>query len=133
MAPSPECLTTNQPYLQSLAWCIFTHCDVSVENLPKIENWWVMNVAGRQVHQPVPNITYQTAVAQVETPPSEILGEDEILNRTVKVDEESYTANYNILDVFEEMEVNHSKYRCVYDILDPFLVLHPWEFFLLLS
>lgn len=88
-----------------------------------------MNVAGRQVHQPVPNITYQTAVAQVEMPPTEILGEDEILNRTVKVDEESYRANYNILDVFQEMEVNHSKYRCVCDILDPFLVPHPWMFF----
>lgn len=95
-----------------------------------------MNVAGRQVHQPVPNITYQTAVEQVETPPTEILRENETLNRTVKVDEESYMANYNILDVFQEMEVNHSKYGYVLDILDPllilhpFLILHPWEAFL---
>ena len=70
-----------------------------------------MNIAGRQVHQPVPNITYQTAIEQIKTPPTEILAEDEILNRTVIVDEEGYKANYNIYKVFEKMEDNHSKYR----------------------
>ncbi|CAM1504996.1 Fc.00g106330.m01.CDS01 [Cosmosporella sp. VM-42] len=113
MGASPECLTTNKPYLQSLAWCIYTHCDSSVANIPKLEKFWVMNVAGRQVHQPIPNISYETALEQVRTPPTEVLGEDEILNRTVKVDDDSYLANYNIYTVFEEVEINHSTYSIV--------------------
>lgn len=108
MMPSPECLATNPPYLRSLAWCIHTHCDTDVADIPALEEWWVLNVAGRSTHQPVPNITYQEAVEQVETPPTDILGEEEMLNRTVIVDEDAYDANYNIYEVFEDIETMHS-------------------------
>lgn len=111
MGPSAECLTTHQTYLQSLAWCMHTHCDISVANLPRLEKWWVKYLAGRQIGQPIPNISYQTAVEQVKTPPTVVLEKGEVLNQTVKVDEESYQANHNIYVVFEEMEINHSTTR----------------------
>ncbi|KAM5354215.1 hypothetical protein ACJ41O_000865 [Fusarium nematophilum] len=111
MGPSPECLTTNEPYLHSLAWCIHTHC----EGVPlhKLERYWVMNVAGRQVVQPEPKMSYQEAVRAVEEPPTDVLGEEETLNRTVKVDDETYQANINVNIVFEEVEVNHETYGLV--------------------
>ena len=113
MTPSPDCLATNPIYLQSLAWCIHTHCDTAVASVPELEKWWVLNVAGRNTHQPVPNITYQEAVEQVETPPTEVLGEHDMMNRTVLTDEDAFTANDNIYRVFEQMETNHSTWSLV--------------------
>lgn len=113
MAPTPECLATNPHYLRSLAWCIYEHCGKSVEMVPDLEEWWVLNVAGRKTHQPVPNITFQEAVEQVESPPTRVLGEDEVINRTVLTDEDAFIANDNIYVVFEQMETNHSTWSLV--------------------
>ena len=108
MGPSPECLATNPPYLRSLAWCIHTHCSTDASMIPELEKWWVMNVAGRHTHQPLPNITYQEAVGQVESAPTKVLGEDEVMNRTVLVDEDAFIANDNTYDVFEAIETGNS-------------------------
>ncbi|KAH7022358.1 ferric reductase transmembrane component 4 [Ilyonectria destructans] len=112
MGPSPECLTTNAPYLRSLAWCIHSHCPKDTEVF-KLEKWWVLNVAGRQTVQPEPNMSYQEALSQVKVAPTEVLGEEDVLNRTVTVAEEAYLSNINIYVVFEEMEVNHETYGLV--------------------
>lgn len=108
MSPSPECLATNPFYLRSLAWCIHTHCSTDASMVPELEEWWVLNVAGRYTHQPVPNITYQEAVGEVEKPPTDVLSEDEVMNRTVLVDEDTYIANDNTYDVFEAIETGNS-------------------------
>lgn len=108
-SPSPECLATNEPYLKSLAWCLYSHCDGAVE-LSALEHWWHLNVPGKQVHQPVPNMSYQQALAKVKTPPTEVLGEDDMLNRTVQVAEEDYIKNYNQNMIFEEIETASERY-----------------------
>ncbi|KAH6889204.1 ferric reductase transmembrane component 4 [Thelonectria olida] len=110
--PSPECLATNPPYLRSLAWCIHSHCPQDTK-VHKLEKWWVLNVAGRQTVQPEPNVTYQEALEQVKTAPTEVLADGDVLNRTVKVDDGTYLANYNINIVFEAVETNHEKYGLV--------------------
>lgn len=107
--PSPECLATYPPYLRSLAWCIHSHCPADTE-VYRLERWWVMNVAGTQTVQPEPNVTYQEALRQVNTAPTEVLGDGDMLNRTVKVNEETYLANYNIDVVFPVVEKNHETY-----------------------
>lgn len=78
----------------------------------------------------MPNITYQEAVAQVETPPTDVLGEGETLNRTVAVDEDTYLANDNIFAVFEDIETSHSTVVFVTGAIIPIalslLRLVPW-------
>ncbi|KAF7544888.1 hypothetical protein G7Z17_g9603 [Cylindrodendrum hubeiense] len=112
MGPSPECLTTNAPYLRSLAWCIHSRCPKDTEVFV-LEKWWVMNVAGRQTVQPEPNVSYQEALSQVKVAPTEVLGEEDVLNRTVAVSDETYFSNYNIYVLFEEIEISHETYGLV--------------------
>lgn len=108
MGPSPECLATNPPYLRSLAWCMHTHCSTDVAMVPELEKWWVLNVPGRHTHQPMPNITYQEALAKVESAPTDVLEKDEVLNRTVLANEDTYMANYDTYEVFEAIETGSS-------------------------
>lgn len=112
MGPSPECLTTNAPYLRSLTWCIHSHCPKDTEVF-RLEKWWVLNVAGRQTVQPGPNMSYQKALSQVKVAPTKVLGEEDMLNQTVTVDDETYLSNINIYVVFEEVEVSHETYGLV--------------------
>lgn len=104
-SPSPECLTTNDPFLRTLAWCIHTHCPDDVRN-STLEEWWEMNVAGRQKDQPLPKYSYQAAISQVEKePPTTVLDSEVTLNVTSLVDEDSFLANYNGDNGFQIMEI----------------------------
>ncbi|KAH9829724.1 putative ferric-chelate reductase (Fre2) [Teratosphaeria destructans] len=107
----PECYATDDAYLQTLAYCIFTRCeDVEVWRL---ERYWTMNVAGRHIHQPSPKYTYRDALAKIDRPPNSTTPDDEVLAAVSLVDEEAYDANLNTLRVFEEMEVRQDEYGLV--------------------
>ncbi|KAF2016339.1 hypothetical protein BU24DRAFT_433400 [Aaosphaeria arxii CBS 175.79] len=91
--PSPLCYATNDPFLQTLAWCISTHCQS--ETMSKLEGWWEHYLVGRQPGQPSPKISYQRALANVDEPPTTIISEDDYLNTTSLVDEDSWLAKLN--------------------------------------
>lgn len=91
--PSPLCYATNDPFLQTLALCISMHCKDS--SVSKLESWWEQYVAGRQPGQPLPKISYQTALGNVKNVPTAIASEDLALNETSLVDEDAWLANYN--------------------------------------
>lgn len=93
MMPSPECYATNDPFLQTLAWCISTHCPEDVP-LSKIENYWENNVAGNLNDQPSPKYSYQEALSRVETEPTEVANATVTLNDTSLVDEWLYQAHW---------------------------------------
>ncbi|MCJ1265028.1 hypothetical protein MMC22_004903 [Lobaria immixta] len=108
---SPECYATDSIFLETLAYCMSTHCqDVAVWAL---EKYWNMNVAGNQLHQPIPKATYQQTLANMTTEPTDTLVMGESLNKTMIVPYEDYEASYNAQGVFEEMEENHEKYGIV--------------------
>ncbi|KAF2007501.1 hypothetical protein P154DRAFT_614840 [Amniculicola lignicola CBS 123094] len=109
--PSPNCYATNDPFLQTLAWCISTHCQ-NVK-MSKLEKYWKMNVAGRQQVQPSPKYSYQVALARVTEPPTEIVDSEAVLNTTSLVDEESYVASFNGDGGFEVTEVTSERYGLV--------------------
>lgn len=107
--PSPECLASNEPFLTSMAWCIHVHCGSEVD-VSKIESWWRLNIPGRQVDQPLPRLTYQHALSLIKEPPTEILEKGALLNRTVRVSNESYSAHQDQQIVYENVQTNNSKY-----------------------
>ncbi|KEY73505.1 hypothetical protein S7711_03673 [Stachybotrys chartarum IBT 7711] len=92
MMPSPVCYANNAPFLQTLAWCIHTHCDENL-SLAKIETYWERNAAGSLLNMPVPRYSYQEALARVDEPPTEIVNSTETLNRTSLIDEWLYAAH----------------------------------------
>ncbi|PSN74311.1 hypothetical protein BS50DRAFT_539489 [Corynespora cassiicola Philippines] len=110
-APSPQCYATNDFFLQTLAWCISTHCkDVAVADL---EDYWVTDVVGRAANQPIPKYSYQQALARVMEPPTTVADPEQVLNFTSLVDEESYLANYNGDWVFDIVEATSQRYGLV--------------------
>ncbi|GFF39456.1 hypothetical protein IFM58399_05583 [Aspergillus lentulus] len=109
--PSPACYANNDPFLQTLAYCMYTHCaDVSVSVL---ENYWELNVAGRQQHQPSPKESYQEALGSLARPPTTILNSSAVLDIASLVEEETYLSNCNTLWTFEAVETSHERYGLV--------------------
>jgi hypothetical protein len=73
------CLAKDTSYLISLAYCISKKCDTDV--LPsEIEIFWEKEVT--QDKKNPPKWSYGQALAQVSTPPTRVLGSQDILNYT---------------------------------------------------
>lgn len=112
---SPECYATDDIFLQSLAYCISTHCtDMSTW---KLEKYWSMFVAGRLTNQPLPKETYGQALAKVTEEPTGVIVSGESLNVTSVVSEEDYIGNFNGDSGFENAEVSHERFG--YVIMSP--------------
>ena len=108
---TPECYASDDSFLQTLAYCMSTHCgDVAIWDL---EKYWMMNVAGKQSNQPVPKATYQQTLANITLRPADTLVAGEDLNKTRIISDEDYEASHNALSIFEAMEDNHETYGCV--------------------
>lgn len=104
----PDCYATDDAFLQTLAWCISTHC----HDLPawKLEKYWKANVAGTASVQPDPKDTYQQALAKVVLAPNETLVAGDPLNKTSLVAEDDWLAAFNADAAFETQEVLHERY-----------------------
>ncbi|KLU82192.1 hypothetical protein MAPG_01268, partial [Magnaporthiopsis poae ATCC 64411] len=112
--PSPECLAANDPYLQTAAWCIHTHCrhgDDAVE-ASDLDWFWETELIGHAVDQPSPKYSYGEAVERVKArgPPTAIAPHGEYLNATSLVDEVKYLAAYNGNRYYEVSETITSGY-----------------------
>ena len=109
-ATTPECRATSDPYLQTLAWCFYTHCE-GVNN-STLETVWEMDIVARLEVQPMPAYSYQAALARVaQAPPTSVLDSDATLNTTSLVDEDSWLGNFNGDQGFEKMEARTQTYR----------------------
>ena len=105
---TPECYATDDAFLQTLAYCISTHCqDVAIWDL---ERYWIMNVAGTESKQPDPKATYQQTIGNITTKPQGILHSGDDLHRPMIVSHQDYDMNYNAQDVFEQVEDNHETF-----------------------
>ncbi|KAK1993965.1 ferric reductase transmembrane component 4 [Colletotrichum falcatum] len=122
---SPECFAIDSAFMTSLALCLQSRC---VE-MPawEIENYWHKTEAGiRNSHRrldepgvyvvakpPAPNWTYQQALAQVQGNVTSILTKGARLYQTSLVDDFQYQLQYDTMEMFERMEINHEKYGLV--------------------
>ena len=106
---TPECKAISDPFLQTLAWCFYTHCP-GVSN-STLERVWEMDIVGRKAVQPVPAYSYQVALSRAaQAPPTSILGSEATLNTTSLVDEEAWLGNFNGDEAFERMEIRASAF-----------------------
>lgn len=105
---SPECYATNEHFLRTVAWCIHSRCEEV--SMAEIEKYWELNIPGRGRVQPLPRLSFQEALAEVSSPPTESAAPKEILNFTAVVSDETYLGQYDTLTNFEEAEVSHSRY-----------------------
>ena len=110
-ATSPECYANDDAFLETLAYCMATHCqDVSIWDL---EKYWSMNVAGTRLDQPTPKASYQRTIANISMKPTDTLVIGEALNKTMLISNEDYEASDNAHGIFERMEIKHETYGYV--------------------
>jgi len=115
----PECYATDDTYLQTLAYCISTHCkDVTTWEL---EKFWTTYAVGRMMGQPQPKESYQEALSKVTSAPTQTLVSGDALNQTSLVTEDDYLGNFNGDTGFEKAEVVHEKYGYVFGL---FFLIH---------
>ncbi|KAI6754682.1 hypothetical protein HG530_012434 [Fusarium avenaceum] len=111
-AATPECKATNDMFLQTMAWCLYTHCP-EVKN-STLEGVWETDIVGRLKTQPSPKYSYQVALSSVSaSPPKSILDSMAVLNKTSLVDEDVWLSNFNADDIFEKMEIVTEKYGII--------------------
>lgn len=105
---SPECYTTDEAFLTTLAYCVSQHC----HDLPvwRIEKWWKSNVAGTQQLQPDPKWTFQEAMAKIKIAPVPAYSEKIPLNITSTISDDMWLGNYNGLVEFETLEITSEKF-----------------------
>lgn len=109
--PSPECYVSNDAYLQTLAYCVASHCE-NVE-IWRLEKFWELNVAGRRARQPKPKYSYQEALIQIATPPNTTTPPDKTLVGASLVDDSTYKGLYNAELAFTNAENVHELYGWV--------------------
>lgn len=108
---SPSCYATDDMFLESLAYCMSTHC----EGLPAsdLEFYWEKYLAGNNEGQPTSNESYTTVLLKTSRPPIAIVAANELLNTTTLVDEATWLANYNADTHFKRVETLHVTYGSV--------------------
>ena len=105
----PACFASDDTFLQTLAWCISTHCKNEVP-IYVLEKYWLRNVAGTQSVQPSPKYSYQQALAKIAGDPTETINSGNPLNTTSVVAEEDFIANFNAQAIFQAEEILHEEY-----------------------
>ena len=104
----PECYATDDAFLQTLAWCVQSHCkDTPVW---KLERFWKDNVAGTYAHQPDPKTTYQQALAKINGTPTAVYNETGSLNDTSIVSKDLWFAAHNTDTIFIHQESQQEGY-----------------------
>lgn len=107
-SPEPDCYATNDAFLQTLAYCIYSHC--RTESNSTLQRYWEMNVAGSEKDQPLPNQAYQQALQNIGFRPNITANASTALESASLVSEELYKLNWRTLTVFEEVEATHEKF-----------------------
>lgn len=105
---TPECRAEDTSYLQTLAWCINEQCAPFNVKTSKLEWYWEKKATGSPTA--IPKWTYGEALLNVTVPPTEMVGEDEMLNFTAKVDKESWALEKGSMEFFEWQEGLHARY-----------------------
>jgi hypothetical protein len=102
-----QCYASDDPYLETLAFCISSHC--KNESNAAIDIFWSKYVVGWELATPQPIFTYKTALSHAGQPNS-ILKYGKLLERVSIVAPTEYTLGYASLTDWNDSEEYHTKY-----------------------
>ena|ERR1700753_1848277 len=104
-----SCFAADSSYLTTLAWCIKQNCP-NVETW-KIEKFWRHYAVNRKIFPvpPVPKWTYQESLQNINETPTQMMGMNTLLNKTMTVNNQKYELAWRATTGRETMEVAHSK------------------------
>lgn len=102
---SDECRTTDQTWLQTLAYCITSHCTEEGAGEAYQAECFQKVAAGM-----LPVQSLQASIPS-QPPTAALADEDEWLNTTHLVNPVKYADNWRTLDEFSKSEERHTRYR----------------------
>jgi hypothetical protein len=76
-SPSPECYAANDAFLQTLAYCIYSHCQTQANST--LQKYWELNVAGSEQDQPLPKESYHQALQSIGFRPNATMNSSAVL------------------------------------------------------
>ena len=106
--PDPECYAENDAFLQTLAYCMYSHCHTEANST--LQRYWEMNVAGSDANQPLPKESYQQALWSIGFTPNITVSSTEVLKSASLVSDTTYKLQYKTLTIFERVETAHETY-----------------------
>ncbi|KAE8378513.1 ferric reductase [Aspergillus bertholletiae] len=101
-SPDPECYATNDGFLQTLAYCIYSHCQMVPNST--LQKYW---------EQSLPKEAYQQALQSIGFMPNITTDVSTVLESASLVPEELYDLNWRTLTAFEKVEATHERYGLV--------------------
>lgn len=110
MDVTPDCRATSAPFLTTLAYCIHDRCSPETQvTRARLEEYWYAQSTGDPMV--VPMWGYQTAYDRVNgTPATTYDAEAMTLNTTMLVDKDSWQAEKQSMEQFEDQERLNSRY-----------------------
>lgn len=105
---TPECYATDSVFLQTVAFCVSTRC--AGASVADLEHWWRLNIPGHNAVQPVPEKSYQQALAEISGDPTESLISGDPLYSVKLVSDDDYLGSFNGEYGFEQAEGTHERY-----------------------
>lgn len=114
-ATPAECYASDIAFMQTLAFCMSTHCDRAELGADELETYWTLHLVGggRVNLHPRPSMGYYDTLETIKEPPTVEYIDGEMLNITSLVSESTYGSQAIALSVFENAETGHSTYRYI--------------------
>lgn len=101
---SPECYANSTVWLETLSYCIKSHCDAEGMSSSEQERFWQKSAAGGLVVPTLKEALPATA------PTGELTADAEWLNTTMLANEQKWTTDRRTISTFEKAEEAHSTY-----------------------
>jgi hypothetical protein len=104
-----KCFATDTSFLTTLAWCIRQNCP-NVETW-KIEKFWRHYAVSKKIYPvpPVPKWTYQESLQNISETPTQVLGKDTLLNKTMVANSKQYAMALKATNGRQTIESANSK------------------------
>lgn len=111
--PSPKCQANNLFFLQSVAYCLDSHCRSNLSSA-ELESFWGTQVPPSYEDPTIhAKITFAQALELIHGIPTKFINATELLNFTGKVPEETFATYYHTMSKFASNEVTHEKYSLI--------------------
>ncbi|KAF2434880.1 hypothetical protein EJ08DRAFT_685771 [Tothia fuscella] len=104
---SPQCFAINEPYLQTLAFCIASHCNNETDAAR--DRFWNQYLVGWKSTTPRPIYGYQNALEKAGVPLL-IMKDGQRLEQVSRVSDEDYHRAYSSLADWNESEMYHTRF-----------------------
>ena len=105
-AATPACRAQSQPFLDTLAYCLSTHCNDTHASV--LEAFWEENATGDETV--MPQWTYSQSLARVDGTPTAVFDDDETMTQAVLVDEQGWMSDVRTISNFAANEARHALY-----------------------